>query len=587
MKKINYIIFTFIVMIIGSFKVFANTYNYIDMDINIDKNGNMKVKEVWDVETNQNTEIFIPKYNLGNITISDFRVKDEKRQYTKKDYWNVYDSFEEKAYKYGINNTANGPELCFGISEYSSKQYTVEYTLNNAVFSTEDADVLYIELINKSESGFDKFNIDIEGPVSFEDTLDVWGYGYNGVSFVEDGKIILNDYGNTLNRDEYVVLLVKFPKNIFNIDSNNKYEEYTTFDDVFIVANEDSYEYPEDENVYYEEYVDKNDNFAGQLSMVAMVVVGILLFLFKKSLDIPYDTYIFGPSGKDMDKDNIPYFRDIPCNKDIFTAYFLVVVYNLNSSESDFLGAVILKWLKENKISVNVKNVETQLGDKEVMDIDLTKYKLSNYKPEDDLYNMFNVASKDGVLEELEFKKYLDLNYNKVLDWFNEVEKNARNIYIKEKLISMDKNTGQFLVDDKVKEEAIKLYGLYKYLKDFSLIHEKVPMEVKLWKEYLMFAQLFGIADEVADQFAKFYPEIAVQLSTSEFKLCGTNNFTDFGNYVLDTANTSKTRSERVYSKDSFYSGSGGGNYHSGGGGHSFGGGGGGAHGGGGRSGSR
>ncbi|MBR5240131.1 MAG: phenylalanine--tRNA ligase subunit beta, partial [Clostridia bacterium] len=46
------------------------------------------------------------------------------------------------------------------------------------------------------------------------------------------------------------------------------------------------------------------------------------------------------------------------------------------------------------------------------------------------------------------------------------------------------------VVADDLKHEAINLAGLKKYLTEFSRIKEKTAIEVKLWKEYLMFAQL-------------------------------------------------------------------------------------------------
>lgn len=38
---------------------------------------------------------------------------------------------------------------------------------------------------------------------------------------------------------------------------------------------------------------------------------------------------------------------------------------------------------------------------------------------------------------------------------------------------------------------------------------DKEPIEVHLWQDYLIFAQMFGIAKKVAKQFKDFYPEIA------------------------------------------------------------------------------
>ena len=39
--------------------------------------------------------------------------------------------------------------------------------------------------------------------------------------------------------------------------------------------------------------------------------------------------------------------------------------------------------------------------------------------------------------------------------------------------------------------------GLKKFLKEFSQISKKEPIEVKLWDQYLMYAQIFGIAEQV------------------------------------------------------------------------------------------
>ena len=45
-----------------------------------------------------------------------------------------------------------------------------------------------------------------------------------------------------------------------------------------------------------------------------------------------------------------------------------------------------------------------------------------------------------------------------------------------------------------------------KYLKDFSLVDERGAQEVALWKDYLVFATLFGIADQVLRDMKKINP---------------------------------------------------------------------------------
>ena len=56
-------------------------------------------------------------------------------------------------------------------------------------------------------------------------------------------------------------------------------------------------------------------------------------------------------------------------------------------------------------------------------------------------------------------------------------------------------------------ETAQQLLALRKYLLDFSLIRERSTNELTLWKEYLVYAMLFGIADKVCQNFAEVYPD--------------------------------------------------------------------------------
>lgn len=54
---------------------------------------------------------------------------------------------------------------------------------------------------------------------------------------------------------------------------------------------------------------------------------------------------------------------------------------------------------------------------------------------------------------------------------------------------------------DQYAQDQKEVIGLWKYLKDYSLIKDKYPIEISIWNEYLVFASLFGIADKVAKEF--------------------------------------------------------------------------------------
>ena len=82
---------------------------------------------------------------------------------------------------------------------------------------------------------------------------------------------------------------------------------------------------------------------------------------------------------------------------------------------------------------------------------------------------------------------------------------------IKEGKIQFSENKKRFsinkkyVVDSSMMIEAEQMQGLKNYLKEFTLIKEKEPIEVNLWNEYLIYAQIFGMAKEVAKQFKKLY----------------------------------------------------------------------------------
>jgi uncharacterized membrane protein len=44
------------------------------------------------------------------------------------------------------------------------------------------------------------------------------------------------------------------------------------------------------------------------------------------------------------------------------------------------------------------------------------------------------------------------------------------------------------------------------FLNDYTLIPERSSSEVGLWKSYLIYGQIFGIASKVAEEFKKLYP---------------------------------------------------------------------------------
>ena len=83
---------------------------------------------------------------------------------------------------------------------------------------------------------------------------------------------------------------------------------------------------------------------------------------------------------------------------------------------------------------------------------------------------------------------------------------------------------------------AAQLLGLKKFLLDFSLVGERDIKETVLWKEYLIYATLFGIADKVCDSFTKIYPDYFKmnQMAGTRLSIVGNRSLVRYSNAVVE-----------------------------------------------------
>lgn len=557
MKKINYIIF-FIICLVFTNTVYANDIKKITMDIYIDKFGNAHVTEEWNAILNSGTEGYKPYYNLGASEITDYKVSMNNNEFETLSYWDVDSSFDWKKNKAGINKIEDGYELCFGISEYGNNTYKLEYTITNFVSQIEDADMVYWTLIPSELSDKpDNIYIKIHSNFKYNDDLPVWGYGnYGGLAYVYDGYIELV-HEDELDSDEYMTILIKFPKGTFKTNSILDYD----FDHYYNMAEDGSTSYVEEKFNLFETIL--TIIMALFSIILEFLPVGLIaLFLYKSSTKYGTKKLKFGKDAKKV-KD-APYFRDIPCNKDIFKAYWVSCQYGLVKNKTDFLGAILLKWLKDKNIE-NI-TVTSKILKKEQRAIKLLSLEgLSSL--EVSLFNMMKDASKDGVLESNEFTKWCKNNYERILNWFNRAIDNTTMEYVNLGLIKEEETSFRRLtyhVQDNMKIVALQMSGLKKFLNDFSNIKERESIEVNLWEHYLIYAQIFGIAKKVAKEFKELYPDVITDEYYNDIVFIHTISFSG-----VNAASTAKSRAES-------YSSGGGGFSSGGGGGGSFGGGGGG-----------
>ena len=582
-NKAKYLIlFTFFLFIP---QVKANSIKNIDMDVFVEKNGDASVTETWKTTSNEGTEIYrgyaTKSYSISNFTVSD----DLGRNYEFLSDWDISGSFSDKAYKNGINYNDDGIELCWGISQYGNRTYTLKYNISNLVKQYTDNQGIYFNFLS-SIKAVDSVKITIHSDEPFSlDNAKIWDFGNNGEINFKDGKIVLT--AKNLTESQYIVGLVRFEHNIFDI-SNITSE---SFDDVYDSAMSDVKD--------IEKPFEIKDIF---LLLVAAIFFNpilwiVLLMIFinkfnKKSEKLT--EFILGSRKRSGDLDfgldgnvlpeDVNYYREIPSNKDLERAYWVCLKYSVIPEEKvkqGIIGAILLKWIKNGYITV----LKMEKGILSFKDnnyaIDLTKITNVDNEIENGLLKiLITAAGPNKILEAKEFKKWSKKNYSEVSSWFSSIDDQVELNLEKEGLITLTQETTQGMfgtsknitiknVNPKLKEEAIQLKGLKKFLLDFSIMPEREYFEVKTWEEYLIFAQLMGIADKVAEQFSKIYPNFNQEsLLNSDFTTLAVINMADLGYTGMvqgyEIAN-SRSSEDHDYSGSSRSSGSGGSSYSSGG----------------------
>lgn len=205
-------------------------------------------------------------------------------------------------------------------------------------------------------------------------------------------------------------------------------------------------------------------------------------------------------------------YRDIPCNKDLvlFSRVLTDLRGNSEFLKSTLVSAYILKWLQKNIISVMEGPEKGVFKKTQTYKIILTESPPILDLNERHLYNMLWAAARDDhILEKNEFQRYCKKNYSDVNRWFDTVRDSGTQRLQEMGLIRTERITEKGLFARKrnaeiytvaYNEELAHVNGFQKFLEDEDNMSEKSMIEVKLWDEYLVFATVMGIADQVYRQ---------------------------------------------------------------------------------------
>ena len=486
----KYIFASFFAILACSLSVFAkNNVETINVDVAISNDGSAYIIQEWTGTFEQGTENYIPIENLDGITISDFSVSDtENGEYEYINFWNVDSSFDEKAGKCGIVETARGYELCFGITEYGYNTYIISYKLNGIVCGYSDYDGFNFMFINSGMSTFPtqgSINIYmLDGTELNENNSRIWGFGYEGGIYLIDGGV----YAYTeqeLSGSDCMIVMLQLDKGIVTPLRHSE----DSFEDVKNRAFEGS-----------DYQTDSDDEIIG-LIFCGGIFIAFVLFV-KHAIKVAIQNAKYKKFYK-----NCNYFRDVPNDGNMALSYFLAKKFGM-SKEDSIINSCILKMIVGGNLSSKITEEPGMFG-KISKKIELT---LISEPTEEMLSKLYNIlkksAGRDGILQEREMDDYFYNHYEIIKDFINDAGNDGEQSLIKLGGCKANKKHLNYFDDlsengrNALQENA----GLRKYLSEFSLISERELSESAIWKDYMVYAVLYGIGDKVIEQIKKLYP---------------------------------------------------------------------------------
>ena len=451
----------------------------LDIRVVLSHNGDAHITEtrVMDIDS-EGTECYIGLGNMGGSEVRDLQVTDENGlEFTNIGDWDVDRSRDWKTGKCGIVYKHNGYELCWGLGDSGSRTYTTRYVITSLVHAYPDADAIRHVFMDQDVSPKpDKARLSIEAEDSTlfsEENCGIWGFRFGGELSFEDGKIIVHntepfDYRGAL------YMMVRFDKGMFE----PTIQEDDTFEHKKELAFEGSDYTSEDEEWTWED----------TLILLAMIVgffvvpiVGIIWY------------FIYVLRARKKVNKNLLWYRDIPLNGNLQQANDMINAYKYFGTDyNNLLSACILKLIDMGAISI-----EQRLNSKGKTDQLFVIHELKDQGDQPlllrKIHSMFKTAAGDDtVLEPKELRSFMRSSKNESItdSFINTLHTKTSISNYKERL-----------------DDVRQVFGLKKFLKEFSLLDERHVNEVSLWKDYMIYATLFGIADQVIKDMKKINPE--------------------------------------------------------------------------------
>lgn len=504
---------------------YPSAIDTIDILVKLDVQGTAHIAEYWKVSVDDsNTEWYISLKNMHNMPISDFRVFDyETGEYFKDDTpWVVERTRSEKRGLSGVKKpSADSYELCWGVGSSGPHSWSAEYKIEGFVKQYKDGAGFNHCFVNYGLSAAPHFVrttivMADSTPITY-DNARIWAFQYTGVCLFEGGAVVAQS-SESLSPSQSMVVMCIFPQGIFQspnvvddtigtmkweaLEGSDYLEHYTEEDYAqgknVLSANEKT-------TMSWSEVLEVLKYFI-MFVVIMLLGFGGLFFVLTFGITVVYyvlsylwyivrlrPLIIYFRRKKVLGEEEHPYFRGLPIKGNLNRTFYLFDTYNYRvwTLEKDNLYAaylVRLMRLKALTMITTEENGELVNRLKVAENMTFNEENKADAKAMEFFYKIIKEASGENlILEKGELEKYKIAH--------EEVNKQLE-------VIMKTEDTSEA-----TPKEFQEVTGLENFLKDFTLLDRRGAVEVELWDEYLVYATLYGIADQVMKNFKESCPE--------------------------------------------------------------------------------
>lgn len=464
-------------LIVSATTLFAQSRLHdLDIRVVLSKNGDAHITETRQMTVDsEGTECYINIENAGKSIVKDLTVSDELGiEYEPQSIWDVDWSRKMKTDKSGIVMKAGGYELCWGLGAEGKRTYTASYIVTGLVEGYSESDGFNWMFVARDVKPYPehvKLTITAEDCTLLTDSIaNIWAFGYGGDINFRDSTIVA-ETTEPFQEHDGMIVMCEFNKGVFSPD--------VTYDHSFETVKKCAFEGSD-----YLEEEKKEDKDPWWMTWLEWICGGGFVFLALCGL-------VWEPVARLVYKfkfRNVDWYRDIPLGGDLSLANHLMNEVSQTRDYDKLLSASVLKLVQMGALGIDRQRPKPAF----VINEWKADAQLANRKLLESIYTLFKHAAGDNqVLDPHELTNYMESekHWSEVYSFVNILHE-----------IHLDSLSAN-------KTEVNHLLGLKKFLKDFTLIDEREVQEVTLWKDYMVWATLFGIASTVVKQMEKINPE--------------------------------------------------------------------------------